>query len=187
MTTAPTNTTLTAAAAARAVHATKIYGTGETLVTALDDVTVGFPDWEFTAIMGPSGSGKSTLMHCLAGLDTFSSAVGLVQAGDPAGIMPASPTHSLPHLPVWHTGRMIVIGDAAHAPTPSSGQGASLAIEDAVVLAKRLRDLPYEEAFRRMSGCAEPAWSGSPRWPPGSTAARPPGPSPGCSGTQLSP
>ncbi len=118
MTAAPTNTTLTAAAAARAVHATKIYGTGETLVTALDDVTVGFPDWEFTAIMGPSGSGKSTLMHCLAGLDTFSSAVGLVQASDPADIMPASPTHSLPHLPVWHTGRMIVIGDAAHAPTP---------------------------------------------------------------------
>ncbi len=74
MTTAPANTTATATAAARAVHATKIYGTGETLVTALDDVTVGFPEGEFTAIMGPSGSGKSTLMHCLAGLDTFSAA-----------------------------------------------------------------------------------------------------------------
>jgi FAD-dependent urate hydroxylase len=74
-------------------------------------------------------------------------AVGLVQASDPADIMRASPTHSLPHLPVWHAGRMIVIGDAAHAPTPSSGQGASLSVEDAVVLAKCLRDLPYEEAF----------------------------------------
>ncbi|HYZ54184.1 MAG TPA: ABC transporter ATP-binding protein [Streptosporangiaceae bacterium] len=73
MTTAPANTTPTATAAARAVHATKIYGSGETLVTALDDVTVEFPDRELTAIMGPSGSGKSTLMHCLAGLDTFSS------------------------------------------------------------------------------------------------------------------
>jgi FAD-dependent urate hydroxylase len=74
-------------------------------------------------------------------------AVQLVQATDTADIMKASPTHSIPHLPVWHTGRMIVIGDAAHAPTPSSGQGASLSIEDAVVLARCLRDLPHEEAF----------------------------------------
>ncbi len=74
-------------------------------------------------------------------------AARLVQASDPADIMPASPTHSLAHLPAWHAGRMVVIGDAAHAPTPSSGQGASLAIEDAVVLAKCLRDLPHEQAF----------------------------------------
>jgi 2-polyprenyl-6-methoxyphenol hydroxylase-like FAD-dependent oxidoreductase len=41
-----------------------------------------------------------------------------------------------------------VIGDAAHASSPSSGQGASMAIEDAVVLAKCLRDLPtVAEAF----------------------------------------
>jgi 2-polyprenyl-6-methoxyphenol hydroxylase-like FAD-dependent oxidoreductase len=75
-------------------------------------------------------------------------AARLVQATDPAEIMPASATHALAHLPVWHRGRMVVIGDAAHAPTPSSGQGASLAIEDAVVLAKCLRDLPHEQAFR---------------------------------------
>ena len=36
---------------------------------------------------------------------------------------------------------MIIIGDAAHAPSPTSGQGASMAMEDAVVLAKCLRDL----------------------------------------------
>ncbi len=57
----------------RAEHATKVYGTAETAVTALDDVTVELAEKEFTAIMGPSGSGKSTLMHCLAGLDTLSS------------------------------------------------------------------------------------------------------------------
>jgi putative ABC transport system ATP-binding protein len=45
------------------------YGEGEAAVDALDDVTVGFPAGELTAIMGPSGSGKSTLMHLLAGLD----------------------------------------------------------------------------------------------------------------------
>src|SRR4029453_17668519 len=56
-------------AAARAVGATKIYGTGSTAVAALDDVTVELPIGRYTAVMGPSGSGKSTLMHCLAGLD----------------------------------------------------------------------------------------------------------------------
>ncbi len=57
--------------AAAAVNAEKIYGSGDTAVRALDDVTVQFAKGEFTAIMGPSGSGKSTLMHCLAGLDTL--------------------------------------------------------------------------------------------------------------------
>lgn len=58
-------------AAAGAVQATKIYGSGDTEVRALDDVSVSFARGQFTAIMGPSGSGKSTLMHCLAGLDTL--------------------------------------------------------------------------------------------------------------------
>ncbi|AWT24977.1 ABC transporter ATP-binding protein [Corynebacterium provencense] len=56
--------------AARAESLTKIYGAGDTQVTALDHVSVSFTRGEFTAIMGPSGSGKSTLMHCMAGLDT---------------------------------------------------------------------------------------------------------------------
>jgi putative ABC transport system ATP-binding protein len=64
--------TLTAVVA-EAVHATKVYGTGDTSVRALDGVDVEFPSRRFTAIMGPSGSGKSTLMHCLAGLDTLTS------------------------------------------------------------------------------------------------------------------
>ena len=55
--------------AAQAINASKIYGSGDTEVRALDGVDVSFPVGEFTAIMGPSGSGKSTLMHCMAGLD----------------------------------------------------------------------------------------------------------------------
>ena len=51
-------------------------------------------------------------------------------------------THDLPSVPVWHRGPMVIVGDAAHAPSPTSGQGASMAAEDAVVLAKCLRDLP---------------------------------------------
>ena len=66
--------------AARAVDATKVYGSGDTAVRALDDVTVELPESRYTAIMGPSGSGKSTLMHCLAGLDTLTS--GKVYIGD---------------------------------------------------------------------------------------------------------
>jgi ABC-type lipoprotein export system ATPase subunit len=69
----------------RAEHAVKVYGTGDTAVTALDDVTVEFPAGGFTAIMGPSGSGKSTLLHCLAGLDTLTAGralVGDVELGD---------------------------------------------------------------------------------------------------------
>jgi putative ABC transport system ATP-binding protein len=68
-------TTITTATrvAARAVHATKVYGSGSTAVRALDDVSVDIRGGRFTAVMGPSGSGKSTLMHCVAGLDTLTS------------------------------------------------------------------------------------------------------------------
>ena len=48
---------------------TKRYGRGRNAVTALDDVTLSFPDGSFTAVLGVSGSGKSTLLQCAAGLD----------------------------------------------------------------------------------------------------------------------
>lgn len=48
----------------------------------------------------------------------------------------------LPPVPHWHRGRMVLVGDAAHAPSSSSGQGASLAMESAIQLARCLRDLP---------------------------------------------
>ncbi|MFE7845635.1 FAD-dependent monooxygenase [Microbacterium sp. NPDC057407] len=49
-------------------------------------------------------------------------------------------TYDLPRVRRWHRGRLGLIGDALHAPAPSSGQGASMALEDAVVLARCLRD-----------------------------------------------
>ncbi|MFZ3471602.1 ABC transporter ATP-binding protein [Streptomyces sp. 4.24] len=58
---------------------TKVYGSGDTRVVALDRVSVEFREGGFTAIMGPSGCGKSTLMHCAAGLDSVSS--GSVRIG----------------------------------------------------------------------------------------------------------
>lgn len=66
--------------AASAVGVSKTYGSGDTVVRALDGVDVDFVRGHFTAIMGPSGSGKSTLMHCLAGLDTVSA--GEIYIGD---------------------------------------------------------------------------------------------------------
>jgi len=73
-------TPLRTAAAAQAVDLSKVYGEGDTRVTALDRVSIEFAAGQFTAIMGPSGSGKSTLMHCMAGLDTVSS--GSARIGD---------------------------------------------------------------------------------------------------------
>ena len=74
------STTPMETAAARMVGGSKIYGTGDTEVRALDGVDVEFERGRFTAIMGPSGSGKSTLMHCSAGLDDLTS--GTVHIGD---------------------------------------------------------------------------------------------------------
>ena len=65
-------------------------------------------------------------------------------------------TYDVPRVRTWHRDRMVLVGDAAHATSPSAGQGASMAIEDAVVLARCLRDAPdvdtafaaYERARR---------------------------------------
>jgi 2-polyprenyl-6-methoxyphenol hydroxylase-like FAD-dependent oxidoreductase len=70
-------------------------------------------------------------------------------AGSAAEIAAATPGHlSVTHameMPLgtpWRTARILIIGDAAHAASPAAGQGASMALEDAVVLAKALRDAP---------------------------------------------
>jgi putative ABC transport system ATP-binding protein len=76
----PTSATTLTNQAAHATGATKIYGSGDSEVRALDNVDVAFERGKFTAIMGPSGSGKSTLMHCIAGLDSLTS--GSVFIGD---------------------------------------------------------------------------------------------------------
>lgn len=79
-----------------------------------------------------------------------------VHAGDPApvgnvlssaaGPITAWPMYDSPALTTWSRGRVCLAGDAAHAMPPYAGQGASMALEDAVTLARCLRDLPAPEA-----------------------------------------
>lgn len=60
------------------------------------------------------------------------------------------PIYDMPSLPCWHKGPVVLIGDAAHAVGPHAGQGASMAIEDALVLAACLETEPdYTTAFPR--------------------------------------
>ena len=73
-------TTAGMSAAVRTEGISKTYGSGDTRIHALAEVTAHFERGRFTAIMGPSGSGKSTLLHCLAGLDR--PAAGTVLLGD---------------------------------------------------------------------------------------------------------
>ncbi|TWS20581.1 FAD-dependent monooxygenase [Tsukamurella asaccharolytica] len=78
-------------------------------------------------------------------------------AGPAAAIIDAAPgpltgwaTYDLPVVNRWHDGRgrMVLIGDAAHATSPAAGQGAAMALEDAVILAQCVRDRPTTgEAF----------------------------------------
>ncbi len=51
-------------------------------------------------------------------------------------------SHDVPETKIWSTPEMVLVGDAAHAASPAAGQGASMALEDSVVLAMCLRDLP---------------------------------------------
>ncbi|MGI5226993.1 FAD-dependent oxidoreductase [Actinoallomurus sp. CA-142502] len=74
------------------------------------------------------------------------------EGDDPGGVLAARTVpetlqvvgglHIMPPVPHWYRGRMVLVGDAVHAPSNSTGQGASLAIESAVELARCLRDLP---------------------------------------------
>lgn len=63
-------------------HVSKVYGKGETVVKALDDVSFCVEQGQFVAIVGPSGSGKSTLLHILGGVDTPTSGKVYVDQND---------------------------------------------------------------------------------------------------------
>src|SRR4051812_30932146 len=75
-----TDSTRGAADSVRLVSVSKVYGRGDSAVTALDDISLALASGSFTAMMGPSGSGKSTFLQCAAGLDRPTS--GSIYLGD---------------------------------------------------------------------------------------------------------
>ncbi|MEU5692933.1 NAD(P)/FAD-dependent oxidoreductase [Actinosynnema sp. NPDC020468] len=79
-------------------------------------------------------------------------ATRMIARTDPADLVVTGALEDLPSVPRWSRGRVVLIGDAAHATSPSSGQGASLAVESAVQLARCLRDLPHDRAFAAYEG-----------------------------------
>lgn len=91
----------------------------------------------------PGGDGcKQRLLALFAG-----------DAGPACKIIAATPgpllctnQYEMPRVPQWRRDRMLIIGDAAHAASASSGQGASMAAEDALCLALCLRDVPQVPA-----------------------------------------
>jgi 2-polyprenyl-6-methoxyphenol hydroxylase-like FAD-dependent oxidoreductase len=87
----------------------------------------------------PSSTWMETLLS-VYGEDT--PARELLLSSDPAEFEISGSAQIMPPVPHWHRGRMVLVGDAAHAPSNSSGQGASLAIESAIELARCLRDIP---------------------------------------------
>lgn len=93
----------------------------------------------------PAGAWREVLRDAFTG--DRCPAVELLDRTDPADLIITGPSENMPAVPVWSRGRMVLIGDSAHAASSSSGQGASLAAESAVELARCLRDLPHREAF----------------------------------------
>lgn len=75
----------------------------------------------------------------------------------PEDLTAVGPMEYMPDVPTWHTDRIVLVGDAVHAPSSSSGQGASLAVESAVELARCLRDRPTAaEAFAAYEALRRP-------------------------------
>jgi 2-polyprenyl-6-methoxyphenol hydroxylase-like FAD-dependent oxidoreductase len=66
--------------------------------------------------------------------------------------------HDVPGLPTWHKGPTVLLGDAAHAMSPAGGQGASLALEDAMVLGRLAgaASMPIDDMMARFESLRRP-------------------------------
>ncbi|MER7972674.1 NAD(P)/FAD-dependent oxidoreductase [Streptomyces sp. NPDC096080] len=132
---------------------------GDALITMVRGSTAAFgyavspggeTSWFARVPGGPgAGAGEDTAAdrrELLLGLlrQDRTPAAGLVEAT--TGELMVTDATEIPIGTRWRHGRVLLVGDAAHAASPATGQGASMALEDAVVLAKCLRDAPGTEA-----------------------------------------
>ncbi|GAB4016816.1 FAD-dependent oxidoreductase [Spirosoma koreense] len=111
--------------------------------------------WWFNNLAQPREAARNELSKLE--LDQLKQTLLALHKNDPAPIadiiqsatsVDVYPVYDIPFLKKWHTGRVCLIGDAAHATAPHIGQGASLALEDTIVLAQCLRDCAtIEQAF----------------------------------------
>ncbi|MCP3803018.1 FAD-dependent monooxygenase [Allokutzneria sp. A3M-2-11 16] len=112
------------------------------------------PRKEFLTIADAQAVGLDTWLRVLE--ETFAGdrtpAVPILRGSSPELCVTTGTLEIMRPAPRWHRGRVVLIGDAAHVPSPSSGQGASQAIEGAIHLARCLRDLPIEDAFPAYEG-----------------------------------
>ncbi|MFD8780579.1 FAD-dependent monooxygenase [Streptomyces sp. NPDC059916] len=110
---------------------------------------VNLPNPAPMAVAEAQAIGSKEWMRTLhtAFADDSTPALEMISATDPGRLLITGPMENMPSVPTWTRGRLTLVGDAAHAASSSSGQGASIATESAVELARCLRDLPYDQAF----------------------------------------
>jgi 2-polyprenyl-6-methoxyphenol hydroxylase-like FAD-dependent oxidoreductase len=96
------------------------------------------PELAAADLDAPAAQWRDRLADAFAGDNT--PAAELIRVT--SGAITITSAYDIPALPAWHNDTMIAIGDAAHATSPSTAQGTSMALEDAVILAQCLRDVP---------------------------------------------
>lgn len=92
--------------------------------------------WWFSRAAGVSEPSRELFVSLLS-QDSTPAAEIVRSTSDPF----FSKAYDVPSTPHWYNDRMVLVGDAAHAASPAAGQGASMALEDSVILAKCLRDV----------------------------------------------
>jgi 2-polyprenyl-6-methoxyphenol hydroxylase-like FAD-dependent oxidoreductase len=107
--------------------------------------------WWFARVIGPeltpdqlaAGTTDSWSAHLTDVLSAEPGPQAIVRAADRVLVTNA---YDLANVRVWHRDRALIIGDAAHAASPATGQGASMALEDAVALAEAIRESDSPDA-----------------------------------------
>ncbi|EGX57106.1 monooxygenase FAD-binding protein [Streptomyces zinciresistens K42] len=100
---------------------------------------VAGPALDAADLAGGTPAGRRASLLPLLSKDATPAAEVVAATGDDLLVTNAT---EIPTATPWRSGRGLLVGDAAHAASPATGQGASMALEDAVVLAKSLRDAP---------------------------------------------